>query len=354
MSGPPSPARTAILDRGNWVRLAMAGAVMGLVVLAGTGGYAVLGGGRWSAEDCLYMAVITISTVGYGETLPGLHEVPGAVAWTMVLIVLGSGSMLYFASSLTALIVEGDLGGAMRRRRMQRRIDELSDHIIVCGAGSTGRHVLDELARGDAAVVVVDIDGDRLEAVRREFSGRLYGVQGDATVDAVLHAAGIERARGVVLALTEDRDNVYAAVTARSLAPDVRIVAKAVEAGAADKLRRAGADEVVSPAELGGRRMASRLLRPRVLDFFTQLTGGTGVGLEEVAVPQEGAAVGRTLSELALGERLGVLIVGIRSPDGSWITRPTGSTRIEVGSHLMAIGEHHQVERLRQVLVEGR
>ncbi len=350
---PVAAAATSIFDKGSWTRLAMAGAVMGLVVLVGAGGYGVLGAGRWSVEECLYMAVITISTVGYSETLAGLHDVGGAVAWTMVLIVLGSGSMLYFASSLTALIVEGDLGGAMRRRRMQGKIDALVGHLIVCGAGSTGRHVLDELVRSDLAVVVVDTDGDCLAAARKEFPRTLYVVEGDATVDAVLHAAGIERASGVVLALTEDRDNVYAAVTARSLAPDVRIVAKAVEAGAADKLRRAGADEVVSPAELGGRRMASRLLRPRVLDFFTQLTGGTGVSLEEVAVPHEGAAVGRTLSELALGEQLGVLIVGIRSPDGTWITRPRGSTRIEPCSHLMAIGEHHQVERLRQVLVEG-
>lgn len=335
-----------------WTRLGGAGFVMLVVVLVGAGGYDTLGGSRWTAVECLYMAVITISTVGYGETLAGLHEVPYARAWTIILIVLGSGSMLYFASSLTALIVEGDLGGAMRRRRMQRQIDELSGHLILCGTGTTGRYVLEGLARSGQDLVLVDVDTAHLEHCRRSYDRKLFLVSGDATDDAVLRQAGIERAAGVVLALTEDRDNVYAAIAARSLNPRLRIVAKAVEPGAADKLRRAGADDVVSPSRLGGERLASQLLRPSVMDFFNRVILGHehGVGFEEVLVPAGGPLVGRSLGELHLREQVDVLVVGIRPPGGEWVPRPGAETRLVGGARLVVMGEASQVARLRTLL----
>lgn len=339
----------------TWQRLGLAGAVMVAVVSIGAGGYHVLGDGRWEPMECFYMAVITISTVGYGEVLSGLHEVPGAVAWTMVLIALGSGTMLYFASSLTALIVEGDIGGAMRRRRMQERIDALEDHLVLCGAGSTGRHVLAGLARDDVPIVIIDHDSERLDHARTAFPRPLYTVQGDATEDEVLVKAGLQRARGVVLALTEDRDNVYATVTARSLAPRVRIVAKAVEPGAEAKLRRAGADEVVSPARLGGERLAAQLLRPTVVDFFSRLVMADqgGSALEEVTVPPGGPQVGRSLGELRLREHVDVLVVGLRVPGGEWVTRPGAETRLSDGAQLIVIGEPSELERLRHLLERG-
>lgn len=351
MAKPPSqdaPTRTVS-------RVAWAGAFLLAVILVGAGGYDLLGGERWTAMECLYMAVITISTVGYAETLPGLHDVPGAMGWTMGLIVLGSGSMLYFASALTALIVEGDLGGAMRRRRMTKRIEGLEGHIIVCGAGATGRHVLDELAQESQEIVVVDRDPERLAQVDADFPRKLGLVEGDATEDAVLEAAGILHASGLVLALTEDRDNVYAAVSARALAPTLRIVAKGVEPGAAAKLRRAGADEVVSPSELGGRRLATRLLRPTVHDFFTQLLGSSsdGVSVEQVTVPADSRLIGNTLSELALRERVGVMVIGVGTPDGKWVTRPGGKSRLGAGDILITIGDPKQITRLRQLLTTG-
>lgn len=350
----PDVARATIVDQ-TWQRLGIAAAVMAAVIAVGAGGYHLLGSGRWSAVECLYMAVITISTVGYAETLSGLHQVPGAIAWTMVLIVLGSGTMLYFASSLTALIVEGDIGGAVRRRRMQDRIDALEGHLIICGAGSTGRHVLHGLRRDQVPIVLIDHDPEHLRQAREEFPRPLYVVEGDATEDAVLHRAGLERASGLVLALTEDRDNVYAAVTARALAARVRIVAKAVEPGAEAKLLRAGADEVVSPSKLGGQRLAAQLLRPSVVDFFSRLVIGDegGSTLEEVLVPARGPQVGRSLGELRLREHVDVLVVGIRAPGGHWVTRPGAETRLTDGASLIVIGEPAEIVRLRQLLERG-
>jgi len=325
------------------------------VVLAGALGYHFLGAGRWPATECLYMAVITISTVGYAEVLSDLQFVPYARLWTSVLIVLGSGSMLYFASSLTALIVEGDVGGAMRRRRMQRKIDGLSGHIILCGAGSTGRYVLEGLEHGIKPLVVVDLSQVHLAICSRAYGSSLFVVQGDATEDETLLQAGIERADGIVLALTEDRDNVYATVTARSINPRIRIVAKAVTLGAEGKLRRAGADEVVSPAKLGGQRLAAQLVRPSVMDFFSRVVLGDdgGVGLDQVDVPHRGPLVGRSLGELRLREKVDVLVVGVRPPDGEWVARPGSETRLVGGSRLVVIGEPGQVTRFRRLLEHG-
>lgn len=351
----PDITRPTPTPEAPWARLGMAGAVMGAVVVVGAIGYHLLGAGRWTPVECLYMSVITISTVGYSETLSGLHHVPYAQAWTMGLIVLGSGSMLYFASSLTALIVEGDLGGAMRRRSMQRQIDALQGHAILCGAGTTGRHVLAGLATDAHVLVVVDISAEQLAACRREYPGQLHVVEGDATEDETLLRAGIKRADGIVLALTEDRDNVYAAVTARSLNPHIRIVAKAVERGAEAKLLRAGADDVVSPSQLGGQRLAAQLVRPSVMDFFNRVVLGSdgGVSFDEVEVPHAGPQVGRSLGELRLREKVDVLVVGLRPPEGEWVARPGADSRLVGGARLVVIGEPGQVARLRQLLQSG-
>ncbi|MCB9779168.1 MAG: potassium channel protein [Alphaproteobacteria bacterium] len=345
--------RTALQDP-RAQRLVGAAGLLFAVLMVGAGGYDVLGQERWTAAECIYMAVITVSTVGYGETLAGLHDVPGAVAWTTGLIILGSGSMLYFASAVTAFIVEGDLGGAVRRRRMQRTIDGLSGHLIVCGAGSTGRHVLEELEADDHAVVIIDKDQERLDQARRDFARTLYQVVGDATEDDVLLRAGISRAAGLVLALTEDRDNVYGAVTARALAPRLHIVAKAVEPGSEGKLRRAGADDVVSPTALGGAQLASHLVRPGVVDFFGRLLRGdsASVGLHEVEVPGGSAAAGCSLGALRLRERADVLVIGVRPPGGEWLSRPGSDTVVPAGAHMVVMGDAAQVARLRKVLAE--
>jgi voltage-gated potassium channel len=231
-------------------RLVVPALCVALVVLAGTAGYHSLGDGRWDWGECLYMTVITVSTVGYAEVLSGLAEVHGGRALTMVLILLGSASLLYFLSNLTATIVEADLGGVLKRRRMQKKIDVLAGHVIVCGAGTTGIHVIEELARSASPFVVVDIDGERLEHLCEQSFPNLLYIAGDAAEDAVLERAGIARARGVVSALSDDRSNLFVTVSSRALNPKLRIVSKAVEHSAGPKILRAGADAVVSPNQI--------------------------------------------------------------------------------------------------------
>jgi len=213
------------LRRSAYGRLVSAAGVLAVVVLLGATAYYTVGEGQWTWFDCFYMTIITLSTVGFAEVLEGMNEIPEARAVTITLIVLGSGTLLYFISSLTALIVEGDLQGILRKRSMQRAIGALKDHIIVCGIGTTGRHIAIELGAVGIPFVVIDRDRARLEELNEEFDEELLFVLGDATDDHSLELAGVERARGVISALNDDKANLFVTISARALNPDARIVA---------------------------------------------------------------------------------------------------------------------------------
>ena len=332
-------------------RLGAAIAVFGAAIAAGTFGYYYLGEGRWSLFDCFYMTVVTLSTVGFAETLPGLGEVEGARVFTVVLIVLGSGTLLYFASSLTAFIIEGDLVGVLRRRRMQNRVDELQGHVIVCGVGSTGIHCIEELAATGTPFVAVDADEDRLVRLGEDFEDmELLYVVGDATDDHTLQRAGIARARGLIAALHDDRDNVFVTITARALNARARIVAKAVETSADKKLRRAGADAIVSPNRIGGMRLVSELIRPHVVEFLDTMLRESrrSLRIEEVPVPPGSRLDGRSLREADLRRVADVLVIAVRLADGDYVHNPSPETPLRAGMTLIVLGECHQVQRLRR------
>src|SRR5688500_9597831 len=201
-------------ESGVYRRLYASSLVFVAVVGLSTAGYHFLGQGRWSWLDCLYMTVITLATVGFGETLPGMDQMADARIFTMFLILFGSGTVVYFVSNLTALIVEGDLKGVLRRNRMQKRMDRLEGHVILCGGGTTGIHVVEELIATQTPFVVIDTDPERLQHVVEHMGGedKINYVVGDATDDEVLEAAGIKRARGVVAALHDDKDNLYVTI----------------------------------------------------------------------------------------------------------------------------------------------
>src|SRR5580704_15359408 len=218
-----------------------------ILVSGGTVGYVVLGHGKWSVSDAMYMTVITLSTVGFAE-LNDMGKVPGARGLTVALIVGGVGTLAYVQGNVTALLVEGVIGQAFRRNRMRKAIDELKGHIVVAGAGSTGRHAVEELVATRTPFVVIDRDHAHLERLSQEIAeGKLLFVHGDATEDSVLLAAGVQRARGVVAALTHDKDNLFVTLSARSLNASARIVAKVTEVETVPKMMKAGASAVVNP-----------------------------------------------------------------------------------------------------------
>jgi len=335
-------------------RMWSAGLVFLLVTFVGAFGYHTIGGGRWDFADCLYMAVITLSTVGFGETLDGMHEVPYARVWTATLILLGSGTLLYFASTLTAFIVEGDLRGAIRRRRMTRLLDSMSDHIIVVGVGSTGHHIVEELEASKTPFVVVDCDASRIERLAHELGRELMYVHGDATIDHVLEEAGITRARGVIAALREDKDNLFVAITARALSETVRIVAKAVEYENETKLLRAGANSVVAPAYIGGHRMASEMVRPSVVQFLDNIVRDREHrGIEEVLITADSPLSGRTLAEANIRDQADALVIAIRYLDGHHEYNPGPQQVLRAGMVLILLCKTEDMPRLHDFIQTG-
>lgn len=321
-------------------RLSAAVAAMLLAVLSGTAGYHLLEG--WSVFDSLYMTVITLGTVGYGETHP-LHTA-GRV-FTIFLILFGIGILTYSFSVITAFLVEGDLKHAIRRRRMERKIKSLEGHYIVCGGGRTGRYLIDELAKTNHPFVVVDQDPALVQALAQE--GFLV-VAGDSSLDETLKQAGIDRAKGLATCLPSDKDNLFVTITARGLNPRLRVVAKLMDRNVGDKLLRSGADAVVSPTSIGGLRMASELVRPTAAHFLDKMlrAGDGSLRIEEAVVGNVGA--GRTLEEAALRPRFDLLVLAVR-PLGAddYNFRPPAQTSLEKGDVLVVMGSAGEVEKLQ-------
>jgi voltage-gated potassium channel len=319
-------------------------------VLIGASAFYSVGEGRWSWFDCFYMTVITLSTVGFAETLEGMNDIPEARAVTIALIILGSGTLLYFISSLTALIVEGDLQGILRRRRMQRAIDTMRNHVIVCGIGTTGRHIATELRAVGVPFVVVDANRERLDELNEEFDEALRFVHGDATDDHVLELAGIERARGVISALNDDKANLFVTISARALNPTARIVAKSIESSTQAKLRRAGADAVVAPNYIGGVRLFSEMVSPKTVDFLDRIVqygSGISVGIEAIDIPSESPLVGKCLAETSIREA-GALVVAVHRSDGEYVYNPGSEHQLEAGDSLIVLADSADVLSLRE------
>jgi voltage-gated potassium channel len=329
-------------------------ALVGFAFLVALGmvGYWALGHGRWTLDECAYMTVITISTVGFYE-LGHLGDVPGARALTVFLILSGVGVLAYMQSNLTALLVEGAIGQALRRRRMQKDIEKLSRHIVVAGAGGTGKHVIEELIATQTVFVAIDRSEQVLRQVSEELGGgKMLYVHGDATLDHVLLAAGVQRARGVVAALTHDKDNLYVTLSARSLNASARIVSKVVEDEAAPKILKAGASSIVNPTMIGARRLASELIRPEVNEFLDQMLRDKdkNLRLEEVTVPRGSGFVGLALKDTPIRRETRALVVAVRDGDRKFTYNPDPEHAIAEGTTLIVLGEADNIVKLRHLL----
>jgi voltage-gated potassium channel len=294
------------------------------------------------------MTVTTVASVGYGEVHP---LSPGGRVFTMVLIAVGLGAVLYGLSAVTAFWVEGDLSNFWERRKMSRRIAALTDHLIVCGGGDTGRHIARELLATETPFVVIEIDRAQEPALRRVAPEILYLVA-DATDADVLRQAGIARARALIACMPSDKDNLFTILTARELRPDLRVVSRLVEESSRSKLLHAGADAVVSNKGIGAQRLVSEILRPHAVDVLDAMVRESAVRVEEIHVGA--AAAGRALSSLHLDDRAGIVVFALR--DGAtqrYEFNPRADRVLAAGDVLIACADPGQLRAARQIVTEA-
>ena len=309
-------------------RLAWVGAALVVVVTYGVVGYMVLEG--WGFFDALYMTVTTMTTVGFRE----VQELDtGGRVFTLTIVVLGVAVALVGISLASALIAESELAGAGRRKRMEKRIESMADHFIVCAYGRVGRAAVRELKAVGLPFVVLDTQEELRE--RMEADGVPFLVE-DPSLEPTLRKAGVDRARALICAVDSDATNVYITLLARSLNPDLFIVARASERGSDQRLMRAGADRVVSPFVSSGRHMALVALRPRVTDVVEVATvGSASIQLEELRIDADSGMIGRTVGD-ALG---GHPVLAIRHPGGQITANPPTELTLRSGDLVLMLGE---------------
>lgn len=318
------------------------------VVCVGGAGYFAIGEGRWSFGDCVYMTVITVTTVGFGETLEGMDKVPYARGFTMGLLVFGTGVLVYFASTITAFVVEGELKNVLTAQRLRKRIKKMKDHFIVAGAGSTGRHIIKELLTTGRAVVAIDVDESALKELAAQHPKAEFSfLVGDATDDEILEQCNLGAARGLAAALASDKDNLYLVVATRQLNPTCRIIARAAEISHVDKLKRAGADSVVSPNFIGGMRIVSELVRPSVVRFLDEMLRdkNAAMRIEEVTVTPGCPFDGKSLRDADVYGRFGMNVLAVKVAD-RWLYNPPADHVLAPPTVIVVIGTVDQVKEL--------
>ncbi len=319
-----------------------------LVIMAGSTGYYIIFKGEPSFLDCLYMTVVSLTTVGYGEVIEVTGNVTAQI-FTMVLITFGMGIILYGISSLTALFLEGELSGMLRKKRMAKQIDKLNDHYIVCGGGETGSGVIAELCQNNQTAVLIETDTERIE--RCKAICELFYIQADATEDENLIAAGIERAAGIVISLPVDKDTLYVTMTARMLNQKLRIISRMTNPKLKPKLIKAGANAVVCPNSIGALRMASEMIRPTAVDFLDRMlrSGQGDLRIHELTVSENSKFNQKEIRKCALKDRYGLLVLGTKPKSGDIEFNPSPTQVLTAGTTLIVMGAAAQIARAREV-----
>ena len=308
-----------------------------VVFLAGVGGFKVLGGKDWSILDSVYMTVITVATVGYGE----VHDLSGnlpARVFAVIYILISLGTIAFAVTSITAFIVEGELKNILGRRKMEKEIAKLRDHFIVCGGDETALTIIRELHQTKKDFVVIEPSKERIDRILVSYP--ILYIRGDPAEDEVLKQAGVERATGVLLSLPTDEANLFVTITVRNLNPHIRIVAKGIDVKSHGKMQKVGADYVVSPTDIGGMRMASQMLRPAVVTFLDTMLRDKEQGLrvEEVEVKMGSALAGKTVGDSGIRSKTRALLVAIkRGGETGYDFNPADASVINEGDVLIFI-----------------
>jgi voltage-gated potassium channel len=317
-------------------------ALFGVVLVVGTVGFHWITGEGWISS--LYRSIVTISLTGL-DSKPTSTD---AELFTIFLLLAGVAIFLYVSGAIVEMIARGVLGGAWAERRKRKTIESLEDHYIVCGYGRVGRRVAAEFRKADQRYVILDFNEEAL-AIAREH-GELI-VDGSGVDDDDLEAAGLARAKGIVICADSDADNLYITLSARVARPDLLIVARASDEEAFKKLKLAGADRVVEPYLAAGRVMANLVLKPQVTAFVDVMTetGGDDFRFEEIEVLAECGQAGKTIGELRVHSRTGAFIVALRKQDGTFDTTPTPEAQLEEGDVMIAVGTSEELRAVEEI-----
>jgi voltage-gated potassium channel len=319
------------------------------LMIGGTAGYYFLDE-RYTLLDAIYMTVTTLTTVGYGEVHSPLK--PSGRIFTIILLLVGVLTFFYTVTELVRLVISGEIQELLGRRRMERNLANLKNHMIICGYGRMGRHVCGEFSRRGMPFVIID---RRPEVLRNFELPNGFALEGDATSDAVLRHAGVERARALVTVAASDADNLFITLSACLLNDKLFIVARAEGELAEEKLLRAGASRVVTPYAIGGAKVAMAVLRPAVVDFIELATGSEHLDLqiEETLIQFGSKLAGVTLHASGLRQDLGVIVVAIKKENGHLVTNPPGDAVMTPGDTLIALGARESLDRVEMLASRG-
>jgi len=319
--------------------------LLGFTLIVGTVGFRLIEGYSWF--EGFYMTLTTITTVGYQEMRPLGHA--GRV-FNSFLILFGVTAMFLAVGAMTQTIIEIELQDQYGKRRKKRMIENLHDHFIVCGFGRVGRNACSEFQRAHAPFLVIDRNEQR---VQKAAAAGMLAIVADATQDDSLRQAGVLRARGLIAALPSDAENLFIILSAKTLNPTLTIVTRVSEEEAGEKLRRAGADTVLTPYTMAGRQLADALLRPHVVEFldFTRSNIGSKITMEQVCVASKGAPTSQSLGKLSELRKSGVIVLAIRTKAGETIFNPPAEVEISAGDFLIVMGERSSLQKLEQILI---
>ncbi len=331
-------------------KLVYAIAFLILAFLVATFGYKLLIGSEATLFDCFYMTVITLSTVGYGETVDLTHNTP-ARGFTVILILVGMSNLIFVLTAITSSIIDGQLNRFFRRRKMKKSIEKLEDHLIVCGAGNTGHHIIQELYNTKKEFVVIEQDNKTYEELQNKYLD-IICIEGDATHDEVLIEAGIDKAKAIAAVLPFDKDNLFLTITAKQLNPKVRIISKIMNLENKRKLIRAGASSIVPPQFIGALRLVSEMVRPKVVGFLdNMLRDKKNLRIEEIQVPKNSWAIGKQLNELDLRKNIGLQIIAFQDPiSQAYNYAPKSDDIIQESMTLITMGEPEQIIKLEKFI----
>jgi len=321
-----------------------------VIILVGTIGFKIIGGPRTSFLDALYMTAITISTVGYGDII-GLDDKPMGKLFTILFIFAGAGTIAYLFTTLAAYIIGGELRRIFRRRSMEKRIEKMKNHYIVCGIGMVGLYIVKELYQTRRHVVAIDMNEGVIESMKAQ-SINVDMMVGDATENEILDKANLHRAKGLFATTNSDNDNIVIVLTAKQLNPNLRVISRCNDTKNIDKIKRAGADGVVALNYIGGLRMASEMIRPNVTSFLDKLLRETESPLrvEEVHVPAHSPYVGKEVGVIDFKSIGNILLISARKDDGDWIYNPYPDTVLQAGMNLLVLATPEERELLQTLL----